>query len=56
MKLAEACQKAHFTTDQLEDMGAIYKRLTMDSTQWGWLFPDNSLGYYTKKGEFKVIK
>lgn len=55
ISLAEICRRASFTTDQLEDMGAKYQRLHIDSLQWGWWFPDGSKGFY-ENNIFKVVK
>lgn len=54
--LAELCVYAYFTTDQLDNMGAKYMRLSMDTMKWGWHFTDGSKGYYDEELNFKVYK
>jgi hypothetical protein len=38
-------------------MGCKYVRLSINTAQWGWLFPDGSRGYFDfKDANFRVFK
>ncbi len=50
---AQLCNKAQFTSDQLENMGAVYREL---SNGWGWEFSDGSKGKYICGNEFIILE
>lgn len=61
MTLAESCKKAQFTSDQLDDMGCLYREIENGNpryNKYGWVFPDGSAGYYDAygSGQFEIIK